>query len=73
MITKEVFVETLKKIKMGDKKIEECLMIGDKFEVDLKGAMDIGMDVIAVDYFNKIKDNDLYPVIRKFSELKKLL
>lgn len=58
---------------MGDKKIEECLMIGDKFEVDIKGAIDIGMDVIAVDYFNKIKDNALYPVIRKFSDLKKLL
>ena len=58
---------------MGDKKIEECLMIGDKFEVDIKGAIDIGMDVIAVDYFNKIEDNDLYQVVRKFSDLTKLL
>lgn len=57
----------------GDKKIEECLMIGDKIDTDIKGAMDIGMDVIAVDYFNKIKDNDLYPVVRNFSDLKKLL
>ena len=58
---------------MGDKKIEECLMIGDKIDTDIKGAMDIGMDVIAVDYFNKIKDNDLYSVVRNFSDLKKLL
>lgn len=61
------------RVAMGDYKWDECVMIGDSLRTDINPALEIGLSVIAVDYFNKIKDNDKYPVVRKFNDLKKYL
>lgn len=58
---------------MGNYDINSCIMIGDSINADIKGALNIGMDVIAVDYFNKIDDNNNYKVIRDFKELQNIL
>ena len=54
-------------------KISECIMVGDSIETDINGAINIGLDVIAVDYFNKIKDTKEYKVVREFDKLKEIL
>lgn len=61
------------KIAMGDYKVEDCIMIGDSLRTDINPALELGMNVIAVDYFNKIEDNDSYPVVRKIKDLRKYL
>ncbi len=58
---------------IGKYKISECIMIGDSIETDINGAINIGLDVIAVDYFNKIKDTKEYKVVREFDKLKEIL
>lgn len=58
---------------MGSYKLSECIMIGDSIETDINGAINIGLDVIAVDYFNKIKDTKEYKVVRQFDKLKEIL
>ena len=58
---------------IGDYDIKDCIMIGDDPICDIKGAQDIGLKVIAVDYYNKLKDTDEYKIIREFKELKEIL
>ncbi|MDD5979762.1 MAG: HAD family hydrolase [bacterium] len=58
---------------IGKYKISECIMVGDSIETDINGAINIGLDVIAVDYFNKIKDTKEYKVVREFDKLKEIL
>ena len=53
--------------------IEDCIMIGDDPICDIKGAQDIGLKIIAVDYFKKLKDTPDYKIIRTFKELKDIL
>ena len=65
--------EEIFKAAMGDYKKEDCIMIGDSLRTDINPALDLGIDVIAVDYFNKIEDNKEYPVARRIRELKKYL
>lgn len=56
----------------GDKKIEECVMIGDSYLCDIKGALDIGLNVIGYDYKGKLPDGN-YKKIKTFNELKTIL
>ena len=58
---------------MGDYKKEDCTMIGDSLRTDINPALGIGLNVIAVDYFNKLEDNKDYPVVRKIKDLRKYL
>ena len=60
-------------IAMGDYKKEDCTMIGDSLRTDINPALGIGLNVIAVDYFNKLEDNKDYPVVRRIKDLRKYL
>ena len=62
--TKESFLSVI-----GNHKIEECLMVGDNIEMDIKVPYELGMNVL---YFSKGK-NSKYPSINKFEELKEML
>ena len=53
---------------IGDKKIEECLMVGDNFDVDIKVPYDMGMNV----YYLTSKETN-YPSIKNISDLKEML
>lgn len=52
---------------------EESLMIGDDEEVDILGALSVGMDQVLVDYNGEIHDSKATYRIRKLSELFDLL
>lgn len=52
----------------GNRKLEECLMVGDNINIDIKTPNDIGMKVY---YLGKKKTK--YPTINKIEDLKKLL
>lgn len=54
---------------IGNNKIEECLMIGDNLDMDIKIPYEIGMNVY---YLNKGKDSR-YPSIEKIEDLKEML
>lgn len=58
---------------IGECKIDECIMIGDNYNIDIMGAKNIGMKVIQVDYKNKINEERTYKIIKRFNELKDLL
>ena len=53
--------------------IEECIMIGDSIECDIKGALNIGLKVIALDYKSQIPDSSEYIKIKAISDLKNIL
>ena len=53
---------------LGNNKIEECLMVGDNFDVDIKTPLEIGMNV----YYLTDKESN-YPSIKKISDLKDVL
>ena len=57
---------------VGEYKKENCTMIGDDINCDINPAIKLGLKVIAVDYFNKIKNKD-YPVVKNIKDLKKYL
>ena len=61
------------KIAMGNCKIDECVMIGDNYKIDIEGAKNMGMKVIQTDYKNKINNKEDYQVIKNFKELKDIL
>jgi len=67
---KEIFEYALEK---AGARVEESIMIGDSLEVDIAGAMGIGMDQVHVNY-NDI-EQDLIPTytIRTLKELKEFL
>lgn len=48
---KEAFLEAIKPYN-----IDECIMIGDKQDIDIDGAKDIGMKTILIDKNTKIED-----------------
>ena len=54
---------------IGDKNIDECLMIGDNIDMDIKVPYEMGMKVY---YFSKGKGS-IYPSIDKIEDLKKVL
>lgn len=58
---------------MGPLKSSECLMIGDNYKMDIKGALDLNINVIQVDLLDKIKEEKDYRVIKSLYELKNIL
>ena len=54
----------------GDKKIKECIMIGDSIKKDVEGAISCGMQAI---YYNPGKKQSEHTNIRNFSELRQIL
>ena len=54
---------------IGDLKPEECVMIGDNLEVDIKVPYEIGMNVYHLNKFG----NSKYPTIKKIEDLKERL
>ena len=54
---------------MGDLNPEECLMVGDNLEIDIKVPYEIGMNVYHLNKFGTSK----YPTIREIKELKERL
>ena len=65
---KEAFVKAA-----GNTKFEECIMIGDNYNIDIMGAYNAGLNVI---YFNpKLKDNNKlkFDEISDFRELMDIL
>ena len=53
-------------IAIGDTKRENCIMVGDSYEKDIKGAINAGIDYYQVDDKHSIRD--LYELIRSSSE-----
>ena len=67
---KEAFMQAI-----GNNKAEECIMIGDDFKRDIKGAVNAGLQAIWYNPNNKTeitKDIEYY-VISNLEELKKIL
>lgn len=64
---KEAFIHAI-----GDNKPSECIMIGDNFERDIKGALNAGLQAI---YYtpNEIKNKDEYYTISKLEEIMNIL
>lgn len=60
-------------IAMGEFNKEDCIMIGDSLRTDIEPALKLGLNVIAVDYFNKLEETKDYPVVRKINDLRKYL
>jgi len=54
---------------IGDLKTEECLMVGDNLDMDIKVPYEIGMNVYHLNKFGTSK----YPTIKKIEELKERL
>ena len=54
---------------IGDLKLDECLMVGDNLEVDIKVPYQMGVNVYHLNRFGTTK----YPTIKKIEELKELL
>lgn len=57
---------------MNNRKNNECLMIGDNLEIDIKGAINANIDVIRVDLKNKEKKDNI-KTINKLTVLKEML
>ena len=53
---------------IGDNNVNECLMIGDNFDADIKVPLEIGMNV-----YHLTNKECNYPSIKKISDLKELL
>ena len=53
---------------IGDNSVDECLMIGDNFDIDIKVPMDFGMNV-----YHLTNKGCSYPTIKKISDLKERL
>ena len=54
------------KIAIGDTKKEDCIMIGDSYEKDIKGAINAGIDYYQVDNEHSIRN--LYEMIKNSPE-----
>lgn len=55
---------------IGNHKPNECVMIGDDYEKDIKGALNAGLNVI---HLNKKESMPNIPTIKTLSELKNIL
>ena len=67
---KEIFKYALNKTKAT---VEESIMIGDSIEVDIAGAMAVGMDQVHVNYNNSTQELTPTYTIRTLKELKEFL
>lgn len=64
---KEAFIQAI-----GNNKPEECIMIGDNLERDVKGALNAGLKAIWYNPNNKLQNTE-YQIITKIEELKNIL
>lgn len=64
---KEAFLKLLK-----EEDFKDSIMIGDNIEVDIKGALNVGMDAILYNYKNK-EIKEIYKTINKLTDLKEML
>lgn len=64
---KEAFIRAI-----GENKPEECIMIGDDLQRDIKGALDSGLQAIWYNPDNKLQNTE-YQIITKIEELKSIL
>lgn len=55
---------------LGNNDIRNCVMVGDSFDIDIKGALDIGMSGILI---NKTDEKYDVPTIKNVYELPKVL
>lgn len=55
----------------GDTDLKECLMIGDRIDIDVEGAINLGMNAILFDYNDKYHGTS--KKIMKLSKLKEML
>jgi putative hydrolase of the HAD superfamily len=60
------------KTAMGDKKIEECIMIGDNYKIDIEGALNLGMKAIMITK-KEIESKNNLVVIDNINKLKEIL
>jgi len=67
---KEIFEYALQKTGAS---VEQSIMIGDSLEVDIAGAMSVGMDQVHVNYNNIEQDLKPTYTIRTLEELKNIL
>ena len=67
---KEIFEYALEKTGAT---VNESVMIGDSVEVDIQGAMTVGMDQVHVNYNNSEQDLQPTYTIKTLLELKNLL
>ncbi len=54
-------------------KIEECIVIGDRLDMDITPATEIGLKAIVIDYKNELPNSDKYVKIKSISDLKEIL
>lgn len=54
-------------------KVEDCIMIGDSVETDVKGAINAGIQAILIDKSGIYNTNDKFIVIRNIEELENIL
>ena len=57
---------------IGKYNSSECLMIGDNIDIDIKGALNAGLDVILIDYNDKYQNTE-YKRIKNITDLKEML
>ena len=67
---KEIFEYALAKTKAT---VDESLMIGDTLDVDILGAMNVGMDQVHVNYNNSKQDFQPTYTINTLQELQLIL
>ena len=67
---KEAFIQAI-----GENKPEECIIIGDNFERDIKGALNAGLQAVYYNPNNKVNilENKEYYEISDLGELVKIL
>lgn len=59
-------------LKLAQANVEQSVMIGDNYEADILGALNVGLDAICFNYHNEELDNHIKS-ISHLSELKKFL
>jgi len=67
---KEIFEFSLAK---AGATVEESIMIGDSLEVDIVGAMQVGMDTVHTNYINSLQEVKPTYTITNLNELKEIL
>lgn len=59
-------------LEVAKAKPQESIMIGDNYEADILGAMDVGFDAIFFNYHDHVPDRDI-PVVKNLLEIKMYL
>ena len=58
---------------IGNKKPEECIIIGDNYEIDIKVAYQLGLRAFLIDANQKYPESEEYTKINNITDLKELL